>query len=157
MICTQCAAMCCVLSVHRLLEFRVSESMRCVPVPVLGPQAQTWFPVFQIFPVPFVNRSWDSPSLRPMTEGHDPGRPSQQRETRACRQPKERASQTMDQMNGCCACNLPAASGIGWVGCSRMGWAGRIARILRVLVQVMLQVTVQVCVCLDGGPEGAHT
>lgn len=69
--------MCCVLSVRRLLEFRVSESTRCLPVPVPGPG-----PVpcpSQIFPVPFVDRSWDSPSLRPIIDWHDPGRPSSAR------------------------------------------------------------------------------
>lgn len=155
MICTQCTAMCCVLSVRRLLEFRVSRVYEMRPSARPRSQAQTRFPVLpDLPPFRFVDRSWDSPSVRPMTGRHDPSRPSQQRETRACTQPKESASQPMDQMNGCCTCNLPAASGIG--GWDRAGWAGlgRIARILRVVVQVMLQVTVQVCVCLAVGTEG---
>lgn len=146
MICTQCAAMCLlsatgppVIRVQsvRVYEMRRPPSQSPVPVPGPGPGPQS----SQISAVPFLGRSRDSPALRPMAGRRDPGRPSQQRGTRACRQPKERAPQAMDQMSGCCTCGLPAACGIGWVGwLQSCGW--------------WVQVMVQPCVCLAGCRSG---
>lgn len=104
-------------------------------------------PVSQICAVPFIDRSGRSPSVRPMTDG--------QRGTKACTQPKENASQSMDQMSGCCTCNLPAVSGIGWVGCSRQGrltgWDSKVASkapILRRCDGADAGWCVIVCVCV---------
>lgn len=122
-------AMCCdvlrAIGPPALIRVQSAESMRCVSVPVPVSRPRPGSQSCQIFAVPFINRSWDSLCPRPMTGGQNPGRTKQLHGTRARRQPKERASQAMDQMSGFCSCILPAASGIGWVGRSWIGWAGQ--------------------------------
>lgn len=126
MMCMQCAAMCLLSAAGppfiRVQSARVYE-MRPRPRPhSQGPRPGSQSS--QIFAVPFDDRSWDSPFPRPINDRQDPGRTIYQRETRACTQPNERALQAMDQMSGCGTCNLTAASGIGWVGWSRVSRAG---------------------------------